>query len=46
VSHLRPGGYLMLGHSESMAGSGIAGLQQVVPTVYQADPAAPRMSAA
>jgi len=46
VSHLRPGGYLMLGHSESMAGSGIAGLQSVVPTVYQAIPAAVRKSAA
>jgi chemotaxis protein methyltransferase CheR len=46
VSHLRPGGYLMLGHSESMAGSGIPGIQQVVPTVYQACPAALRRSAA
>ncbi len=40
TAHLRPGGYLMLGHSESMAGSGVAGLRQVVPTVYQADPVA------
>ncbi|WNJ89976.1 protein-glutamate O-methyltransferase [Bosea sp. 685] len=46
VSHLRPGGYLMLGHSESMAGSGIAGLKSVVPTVYQAFPAALARSAA
>lgn len=46
VSHLRPGGYLMLGHSESMAGSGIPGLQQVVPTVYQACPTALRRAAA
>jgi chemotaxis protein methyltransferase CheR len=38
VSHLRPGGYLMLGHSESMAGSGIFGLRSVIPTVYQAVP--------
>jgi chemotaxis protein methyltransferase CheR len=36
ASHLRPGGYLMLGHSESMAGSGVDQLRSVVPTVYQA----------
>jgi chemotaxis protein methyltransferase CheR len=36
ASHLRPGGYLMLGHSESMAGSGIDRLRSVAPTVYQA----------
>jgi chemotaxis protein methyltransferase CheR len=35
VSHLRPGGYLILGHSESMAGSSIANLRQVVPTIYR-----------
>ena len=46
VSHLRPGGYLMLGHSESMAGSGIGGLRQVVPTVYQAIPAVMSRSSA
>ena len=45
-SHLRPGGYLILGHSESMAGSGVAGIRQVVPTVFQADPKALRKSAA
>ena len=36
VRHLRPGGYLILGHSESMAGSGVAGVRQVVSTVFQA----------
>lgn len=35
ASHLRPGGFLMLGHSESMAGSGATSLVQVVPTVFQ-----------
>jgi chemotaxis protein methyltransferase CheR len=39
TSHLRPGGYLLLGHSESMAGSGIPGLRQVLPTIFQADAA-------
>jgi chemotaxis protein methyltransferase CheR len=37
ISHLRPGGYLILGHSESMAGSGVEGLRQVVPTIFQTD---------
>lgn len=46
ASHLRPGGYLMLGHSESMAGSGIDQLRSVVPTVYQAGSAAAGRSAA
>jgi len=46
ISHLRPGGYLMLGHSESMAGSGIPGLRSVVPTVYQAIPDAMTRSSA
>lgn len=46
TSHLRPGGYLLLGHSESMAGSGIPGLKQVLPTVFQASPAALGRSAA
>lgn len=46
ASHLRPGGYLMLGHSESMAGSGIDQLRSVVPTVYQAGPAVAGRSAA
>lgn len=35
ASHLRPGGYLILGHSESMAGAGAGGLSQVLPTIYQ-----------
>jgi chemotaxis protein methyltransferase CheR len=41
VSHLRPGGYLLLGHSEAMAGRGVAGVRQVASTVFQAvaDPA-------
>lgn len=35
-SHLRPGGYLLLGHSESMAGGPDMQMRQVLPTVYQA----------
>lgn len=46
VSHLRPGGYLMLGHSESMAGSGVDGLRSVAPTIYQATPTPQRRAAA
>jgi len=46
ASHLRPGGYLILGHSESMAGSGASGLRQVVPTIFQADATESRKSAA
>ena len=45
-SHLRPGGYLILGHSESMAGSGVVGLTQVVPTVFQVGAKSSRKSAA
>lgn len=33
--HLRPGGYLVLGHSESMAGATERGLRQIHPTVFQ-----------
>jgi chemotaxis protein methyltransferase CheR len=33
--HLRPGGYLFVGHSESMAGHGRSGMVQAVPTVYR-----------
>ena len=33
--HLRPGGYLVVGHSESMAGAGAAGLVQVSSTIFQ-----------
>ena len=32
--HLRPGGYLFLGHSESMAGTGMK-MAQVAPTVFR-----------
>ncbi len=46
ASHLRPGGYLMLGHSESMAGNGIPQLRSVVPTVYQAGSAIAARAAA
>ncbi|WP_298256648.1 CheR family methyltransferase [Bradyrhizobium sp.] len=34
-SHLRPGGYLMVGHSESMVHSVVPGLKQVQPTVFR-----------
>ena len=34
-SHVRPGGYLMVGHSESMIHSAVPGLKQVQPTVFQ-----------
>lgn len=34
-SHLRPGGYLMVGHSESMVHSVVPGLTQVQPTVFR-----------
>lgn len=33
--HLRPGGYLVVGHSESSAGAGAAGLVQVSSTIFQ-----------
>jgi chemotaxis protein methyltransferase CheR len=46
TSHLRPGGYLLLGHSESMAGAGVPGLCSVAPTIYQADSAGFRRNAA
>lgn len=36
AAHLRPGGFLILGHSESMAGGTEAGLRQIIPTVFQA----------
>lgn len=35
ASHLRPGGYLLLGHSEAMAGNDQPGLRQIAPTVFQ-----------
>lgn len=34
VSHLRPGGYLILGHSESMIGTSVS-MRQVAPAVFQ-----------
>jgi len=46
ASHLRPGGYLLLGHAESMAGSGVASISQVVPTVFQAGAKSSKRSAA
>ena len=36
ASHLRPGGFLLLGHSESMAANGAPWLRQIGPTVLQA----------
>jgi chemotaxis protein methyltransferase CheR len=35
ISHLRPGGHLILGHSESMAGGNQPEISQVVPTVFR-----------
>ena len=34
-AHLRPGGYLMVGHSESMIHSVVPGLKQVQPTIFK-----------
>ncbi|HBR44810.1 MAG TPA: chemotaxis protein CheR, partial [Afipia sp.] len=34
-SHLRPGGYLMVGHSESMVRNDSPGLRQVQPTIFK-----------
>jgi Methylase of chemotaxis methyl-accepting proteins len=34
VGHLRPGGYLLLGHSESMIGTSVT-MRQVAPAVFQ-----------
>ncbi|MGY4485778.1 chemotaxis methyl-accepting protein methylase [Bradyrhizobium sp. LM3.2] len=34
-SHLRPGGYLLVGHSESMIHSAVPGLKQVQPTIFK-----------
>jgi len=34
-AHLRPGGYLMVGHSESMVHNGSKGLKQIQPTVFK-----------
>jgi chemotaxis protein methyltransferase CheR len=46
ISHLRPGGFLILGHSESMAGSALPSLRTIIPTIYQADTSISRRSAA
>ena len=46
ISHLRPGGFLILGHSESMAGSALPSLRTIIPTIYQADSSISRRSAA
>lgn len=35
AAHLRPGGYLLVGHSESMALDDRSGMTQVKPTVYR-----------
>ena len=45
VSHLRPGGFLILGHSESMAGGEATGVRQIVPTIFQRNAAAERRAA-
>ena len=34
ATHLRPGGFLVLGHSESMAGAGVRGLAQDSSTIF------------
>ena len=34
ATHLRPGGFLIVGHSESMAGAGVTGLTQISSTVF------------
>jgi chemotaxis protein methyltransferase CheR len=46
VSHLRPGGFLILGHAESMAASGVPGIVQIKPTVFMARASSARESAA
>ncbi|SDO66024.1 chemotaxis protein methyltransferase CheR/two-component system, chemotaxis family, response regulator CheB [Methylobacterium phyllostachyos] len=35
AQHLRPGGFLIVGHSESMAGTGVPGLEQVSSTIFR-----------
>lgn len=35
ASHLRPGGFLILGHAESMAGGDVPTLSQYRPTIFQ-----------
>ena len=36
ITHLKPGGWLLIGHSESMACHDHQGVRQVMPTIYQA----------
>jgi chemotaxis methyl-accepting protein methylase len=40
ATHLRPGGFLVVGHSESMAGAGVPGLTQVSSTIFGRTPGA------
>ena len=35
ATHLRPGGYIIVGHSESMSVAGVSGLTQVTSTVFR-----------
>ena len=37
ASHLRPGGYLIVGHSETAAGNGLPGLEPVISTIWRRD---------
>ena len=41
VSHLRPGGYLVLGHSESFPRDKVTVMDQVAPTIFRRSPARP-----
>ena len=34
LEHLKPGGYLFIGHSESLLNHNIPNLQQIKPTIY------------
>jgi chemotaxis protein methyltransferase CheR/two-component system chemotaxis response regulator CheB len=35
ATHVRPGGYLIVGHSESMAGGGLTQMTQISSTVFR-----------
>lgn len=39
ASHLRPGGFLVVGHAESAAGAGLAGMEPVRPTIWRREEA-------